>query len=187
MFSTKHTALSTKKSDRVHGRSLVLSAYCLVLSSTTGCVYRSLTIKTAPPGANVYVNDALVGQSPVTYDFVWYGWYRLTLRKDGFERLDDRRLLRAPVHLWIPLDLVMELLPLPIHDRRAWSYTLAPAPVMPTPQAPPLEPSGAASTTSESTPPAPVPTAPETTGSTSAPSPAPKTAPATTESSDAAR
>ena len=164
-------------------RRLVGSSISLLLTSLllmSGCVYRSLTIKTEPPGAKIYVNDALVGQSPVTYDFIWYGWHRLTLRKDGFERLDDRKLLRAPAWSWIPFDLMMELLPLPIYDRRVWSYTLAPAPVMSTPQAPPLESSGAA----PSSPPPPTTATPS---SASSPSPAPEIAPVTTESSDAAR
>jgi hypothetical protein len=112
---------------------------------TTGCIRRSLTIRTNPPGARVYVNDQLKGESPVTYDFVWYGWYRLTIRKDGFERLDDRRRLGTPFYLWIPLDLAMELLPLTIHDHRTWSYTLAPAQELPTPVPPAQEPPHAVS------------------------------------------
>ena len=111
-----------------------LASCCLLLLS--GCVHRSLTIRTEPPGAKVYVNDELKGDSPLTYDFTWYGWYRLTLRKDGFERLDDRKLLRAPVHLWIPFDLFMELLPLRVRDARTWSYTLTPTKELPTPVPP---------------------------------------------------
>ena len=113
---------------------------CGLLS--TGCVRRTLTIKTEPPGALIYMNDAPQGTSPVTYDFAWYGWYRVMARKDGFARLDDRRLLRCPVYLWIPLDLFMELLPLPIHDTRVWSYTLTPAASLRNPTPPPAtEPS----------------------------------------------
>jgi len=84
----------------------------------------------------VYVNDQLKGESPVAYDFVWYGWHRLTVRKEGFERLDDRKLLRAPVWFWIPFDLAMELLPFPIRDDRTWSYTLTPTTELPTPMPP---------------------------------------------------
>ena len=104
-----------------------LLAGCCLLAAT-GCVRRSLTIRTQPPGALVYVNDVLKGPSPVSYDFEWYGGYRLTLRKEGFARLDDRRVLRAPLYLWIPLDLVMELLPITIQDRQEWSYVLTPTP-----------------------------------------------------------
>ena len=112
----------------------LLPAVCCLLV-LTGCVRRSLTIRTDPPGALVYVNDELKGKSPVTYDFVWYGWRRVMVRKEGFERVEDRKFLRSPVYLWIPLDLVMELLPFPIRDERAWQYTLSPAavPAVPTP------------------------------------------------------
>ena len=121
---------------------LLSIVYCLLV---TGCVHRSLTIQTEPPGAQVYVNDELKGHSPVTYDFIWYGWYRVTLRKDGYQRMDDRKELRSPPYLWIPFDLAAELLPLPIRDTRTWSYTLTPAPALPTPMPPPTtEPSHAA-------------------------------------------
>ena len=108
---------------------------CLAL---TGCIHRSLTIRTDPPGALVYVNDQLKGESPVTYDFTWYGWHRVLLRKEGYERLEDRQELRAPPHLWIPFDLVMELWPFPVRDERTWTYTLkaAAAPLAPTPPSP---------------------------------------------------
>jgi hypothetical protein len=101
-----------------------------------GCVRRSLTIRTDPPGALVYVNDQLKGPSPVTYDFLWYGWHRVILRKDGFERLEDRRLIKAPIYLWIPFDFAMEFLPLPIRDVRVWSYELHPTVMLPVPVPP---------------------------------------------------
>ena len=112
----------------------VLCAMCYVLSS--GCIRRSLTITTEPPGAMVYVNDALKGETPISYDFTWYGWHRLIIRKEGFERIEERKLLRAPFYFWIPFDLAMELLPLPIRDRRTWSYTLNPLPTLSTPVPP---------------------------------------------------
>ena len=74
----------------------------------------------------VYLNDELKGQTPTTFDFVWYGTHRVMLRKDGFERIEDHQTIRAPVYLWIPFDLAIELLPFPIRDARTWSYTLTP-------------------------------------------------------------
>jgi len=102
-------------------------------------VRRSLTIRTDPPGALIYVNDQLKGESPVTYDFQWYGWHRVMVRKEGFERVEDRQLLRSPAYLWIPFDLAMELLPFPIRDERTWHYTLSPAAISVAPT-PPTEP-----------------------------------------------
>ena len=120
-------------------RSLSATVACVLLLGNTGCVQRSLTIRTDPPAALVYVNDQLKGESPMTFDFVWYGWYRVTLRKDGFDRLDDHRFMRAPFYLWIPLDLVMELLPFTVRDERTWSYTLNPSEASPTPIPPQIK------------------------------------------------
>jgi adenylosuccinate lyase len=115
---------------------VVLVACCLSLVAG-GCVRRALTIETDPPGAVVYLNDVVRGVSPATFDFEWYGWHRLMLQKTGYERVEARRVLRAPPYLWIPLDLAVELLPYPVRDRRVWRYTLRPleepqAPVAPT-------------------------------------------------------
>ncbi|MBI3011957.1 MAG: PEGA domain-containing protein [Candidatus Omnitrophica bacterium] len=107
----------------------------------TGCLHRSLTIRTEPPGALVYLNDRLIGESPVAFDFEWYGWHRVMIRKSGFERIEDRKLLRAPAHLWIPFDLAMELAPFPVNDQRTWSYALTPLQSLPEPQ-PPLTEAG---------------------------------------------
>jgi len=102
----------------------------------TGCVERSLTIRSEPAGAQVWVNDELLGTTPHTYDFRWYGWYRVTLTKSGYAQLDDRRFLKAPLHLWIPVDLMMELLPWTIRDDRELSYSLSPYESLPEPEPP---------------------------------------------------
>ncbi len=103
----------------------------------TGCVARSLTIRTDPPDALVYVDDVYQGASPATFDFDWYGWHRVTLHKDGFQRVEDRQLLQAPPWLWIPLDLLAEMWPGTLRDDRTWVYTLSPVQAIPLPQPPP--------------------------------------------------
>jgi len=115
----------------------LLSAYCLLL--TTGCIRRQLTIRSEPDGAEILVNDKHLGVTPYTYDFEWYGWHRITLTKEGYERLDDRALIRAPFYLWIPLDLAMELVPFPIRDTKVLSYQLVLKKPLPEPTAPRLE------------------------------------------------
>ena len=139
---------------------VALSGALLALAAG-GCVTRSLTIRSEPPGAEVYVNDRLLGESPMTFDFMWYGWHRVTLRKDGYARLDDRRHLGAPAHLWIPFDLVMEAMPFTVRDDRTWDYTLLKAEPLPMPMPP------------EPLPPAPEPTTAVPDTLPSAPEPAP--------------
>ena len=118
----------------------LLSLVSCLLSN--GCLSRSLTIRTDPPGALVYMNDQLKGTSPVSYDFLWYGWHRVTIRKEGFERIEDRKEIRAPIYLWMPFDLAIEVLPIPVHDTRTFSYALTPMQMPPTP-VPPLTDAGA--------------------------------------------
>jgi hypothetical protein len=92
-----------------------------------GCVRRSLTIRSEPPGAQVWLNDQPAGTTPLTHPLDWYGWYRVTLMKPGYERIDDQVEIRAPLHLWIPLDLAMEVVPLKVNDPNALAYRMIPA------------------------------------------------------------
>ena len=115
----------------------LLSAVCCLLS--VGCVRRQLTIRSEPPGAAIFMNDKRVGVTPHTYDFVWYGWYRVTLEKPGYERLEDRVLIKAPLYLWIPLDFVIEALPVTIRDAKALSYQLVPSTPLYNPTPPVIE------------------------------------------------
>ena len=113
------------------------TVYVLVIASllSAGCVRRQLTIRTEPPGATVFINEEKLGVTPYSFDFVWYGRYRISLKRDGYERLDADELIKAPWYLWIPVDLASELAPWEIHDNKLLSYTLAPkeAPALPVP------------------------------------------------------
>ena len=100
-----------------------LLAAALALASC-GCIHRELTVRSEPPGALLLLNDKKIGQTPLSYDFTWYGTYRVLLTKDGYETLYDKPTLRAPWYFWIPLDLVMELWPGRVNDVRELSYQL---------------------------------------------------------------
>ena len=110
---------------------------CLLLA--TGCLHRELTIRSEPPGASILLNDADAGTTPRSFDFMWYGTYRVILTKDGYETLYDHPTLNAPWYVWIPFDLVMEVWPWPVRDIRELSYQLVPKPEIPGPSAPTYE------------------------------------------------
>ena len=119
---------------RLSGKASLLCAVCCVL--TTGCIRQRLIIRSEPPGAALILNDQRVGTTPYSQPFLWYGWYRLTLEKPGYERMDDRVLFRAPIYFWIPLDFVVELLPFPIRDTKELTYHLMPKAALPEPVPP---------------------------------------------------
>ncbi|UCE62158.1 MAG: PEGA domain-containing protein [Phycisphaerales bacterium] len=93
-----------------------------------GCVRRTVTITTEPPGALVFLNDQEIGRSEVTTDFVWYGDYDVVLRKEGYETLKTHWDIQPPWYQLVPLDFFAEVLwPGRIHDSRSKHFVLTPA------------------------------------------------------------
>lgn len=93
---------------------------------TSGCVRRKLTVKSDPPEAQVYFNGKFMGETPVDFDFEWYWEHEVELKKEGYETISNTEEIKAPVYMWIPFDLAMELLPFTIRDNRELTYTLKP-------------------------------------------------------------
>jgi len=103
---------------------------CLVVAlALSSCVEQRLTVNSAPEGALVYLNDAEIGRTPVTRDFVWYADQDVQLRKEGYETLKAHRSIVAPWWQWPPIDLFSELLPL--RDHQGISFRLKPASTQP--------------------------------------------------------
>ena len=95
---------------------------------STGCVRRTVTINTKPEGATVTLNDEVIGTSPVTRDFLWYGDYGVILRKNGYETLETHQRLKPPWYQLPGIHTVTELfLPIPFHDRQQMTFEMAPA------------------------------------------------------------
>ncbi len=121
----------TANSRQAARTSLVALAVGLVLCGAgIGCVRRTLTINSDPQGAIVYLNDAEVGRTPVSVDFLWYGDYDVILRKEGYAALQTNERVNEPWYQIPPIDFFAEVLwPGRIHDQRAVSYVLEPATV----------------------------------------------------------
>ena len=104
---------------------LSVISIALSLLALVGCVERTITVRTDPPGALVTVNDVEKGRSPVTFDFTWYGEYRILVEHPQYETLETTKRIYAPLYQWPVIDLVCEvLLPFKFHDQRDWPYTL---------------------------------------------------------------
>ena len=99
---------------------LVLCLLC------TGCVRRTISIVTEPPGALVWLNDREVGRTPIEVEFLYYGTYDVRIVKDGYEPLITSGKADAPLWDVVGIDLVAELLPLEFHSRVEWTYQLEP-------------------------------------------------------------
>src|SRR5688572_11144592 len=102
----------------------VIIIFALALIAPIGCVRRSLTVTSEPPGALVQLNGQEFGRTPVTRDFTWYGTYDVALRMEGYQTRKTTGKVIAPWWQWVPIDLLAELLPLT--DRRQLHYTMKP-------------------------------------------------------------
>jgi len=83
-----------------------------------GCVRSKVVVTSDPPGADVTMNDVSVGRTPVEVPFTWYWFYDFKAEKDGYETAVSRERFKAPVYLWVPMDLVMEAMPFPVTDTK---------------------------------------------------------------------
>ncbi len=88
-----------------------------VLTAAAGCVQRSVTIKTVPPGAIVYVDGDRVGVSPTTMKFTFYGTRRFEAEKEGYERASKVVTLKEPWYERFGIDFFTEVLwPFTVND-----------------------------------------------------------------------
>jgi hypothetical protein len=99
-----------------------------LLLAMPGCVERRLTIRSNPPGAQVYVDDYEVGTTPCSVSYTYYGTRKIRLVKDGFETVTLLQPVPAPWYQYFPIDFVTEnLVPGHIRDERVVTYQMQPA------------------------------------------------------------
>ena len=104
-----------------------------VTALTTGCVRRRMTIRSNPPGAMAYVDKHPVGETPISFDFTYYGTREIKLVKDGYETLVVNQPIPSPWYEVPPLDFVSEnAVPGRIRDERLMTYDLRPQVIVPT-------------------------------------------------------
>jgi hypothetical protein len=94
----------------------------------SGCVTRRFTIESDPPGAMVFVNGEQVGQTPVVgHYFVYYGTYKFTLVREGYETLTVEQCIDPPWYQYPGIDFFAENFnPWRITDDRTFRYQLIP-------------------------------------------------------------
>lgn len=109
----------------VRARALLLAALAMP-PLLGGCLRPTIQVTSEPSGAAVVVNGDYAGTTPVTVPFIWYWYYEMELRRDGYEELKVRERMYAPPYYYIPLDLLFEIIPVNFHDRRYRHYYLEP-------------------------------------------------------------
>ena len=93
---------------------------CLVLVLPlvlVGCVERLVAVRTHPPGAKVYFDGELRGETPHVERYSFYGTRELTLVKKGYKTHRQMIELNAPWWQVFPFDLFTDVvIPFTITD-----------------------------------------------------------------------
>lgn len=124
-------AVSTSKRGRAPQRrhrfgKLLASLACI--GGVAACrATRELEIESSPSGAEVRLDDVVVGTTPVHVPFKDYGTRRITLYKPGFVTHSELFELDPPWYATFPIDFLTEvLLPIGWHDVQHYEATLVP-------------------------------------------------------------
>jgi hypothetical protein len=111
---------------------LLATCVVLVCLAASGCVRRRLTVRTNPPGAQVFVDNQEIGTTPCSASFVYYGTRTITVMKDGYRTEKIYQKLNAPWYEIPPLDFISEnLVPREVRDERIVDVQLVPEEVVP--------------------------------------------------------
>jgi len=102
--------------------------FCLAtLILLSGCVERSLYLRSDPPGANVTVNGKDVGMTPLRMPFTTYGDYEIVMSAPDHQRLQEVVSVEAPWWETIVLDFFVEnVWPWTVTDEHDISLKLQP-------------------------------------------------------------
>src|SRR4051812_1993830 len=107
-------------------------ALAALLLTSSGCVRRRLTVRTNPPGAQVFVDDQEIGTTPCSSAFVYYGTRKITIMKDGYRTETVFQKIPPPWYEIPPIDLLAEnFVPREIRDERVVDMQLVPQEVVP--------------------------------------------------------
>ncbi len=106
-------------------RGLLTALAAMVCASASGCLTRTLQVRSTPPGAAVYIGGEEVGVTPYDHEFHTYGTLDVELRKPGYRAAHVEKRLPIPWYEHFPLDFVSEfLVPWPIHDEHELAVEL---------------------------------------------------------------
>lgn len=127
----RQPAIDRQPNRPVCGSLVVLLLLAMVLGQV-GCVRRRLTVRSWPPGAQVFIDDQEVGTTPCSTSFIYYGTRKITVIKNGYNTETLYHEISPPYYQYPPLDFITEnLLPNEIRDERVVDIQLSPEQLVP--------------------------------------------------------
>src|SRR5436305_7152234 len=89
-------------------KEVLASLTALGLLFMAGCTSRGITVTTEPPGAELSINNRVVGVTPMRVMFAHYGTYRIEIRKERFKTLVREEKINPPTYGIDPVTVVAD-------------------------------------------------------------------------------
>ncbi|MFC1631462.1 PEGA domain-containing protein [Candidatus Omnitrophota bacterium] len=106
-------------------KSLLIAILLFLVVINSGCVRRIVTIDSKPPGAEVYLDRKLIGNTPLSHEFLYYGTHHLELVKPEHTNLRTEVKLKGPFYEYLPFSFITEvLIPWQLTDQHNLSFEL---------------------------------------------------------------
>lgn len=84
-----------------------------------------VAIDSQPQGAAVYFDRKFIGETPCTYEFLYYGGHHLELVKEEYANLHTTLKLNGPFYEYFPFSVFSELLiPWQLTDEHSFNFKL---------------------------------------------------------------
>ena len=99
-------------------------ALAVMIPALGGCLERTVTITSEPPGALVMLNDEEIGRTPVETGFKYFGVYDVRLQREGYEPIATEREAVAPIWEYPVIDLFAIAAPWRIKTEIDWHFDL---------------------------------------------------------------
>ncbi len=99
-------------------------ALSLLALMAAGCIRSRVVITSEPNQAEVTFNGRPRGATPIEIPIIWYWYYDVKVEKEGYESIQVIERFRTRPWFLMPMDLVAEIIPVPIPDVRHRHYIL---------------------------------------------------------------
>ncbi len=132
-FNPQMPEIESPKQPYKVAKRLVAMVLVSVSFAFAGCIRKRMTVRSNPPGANVYIDkQPIAGQTPVSTNFTYYGTRSIEIVRDGYRTERFLRKFNPPWYAIPPLDFFSETLwPFEKRDERIIDVQLSPEPIVP--------------------------------------------------------
>ena len=93
----------------------------------SGCLSKTITVTSTPPGAILSINDVEIGKTPTTTDWHGGGTYRFELKHKSYQPVDEHIKIKYRWYSYPIIDMGADFMTTKnINDHRQWHFDMQP-------------------------------------------------------------